>query len=167
MKVHNIYLAGPDVFLPNAVEAGEMMKKQCHSYGFRAHFPLDNVIDEKHPRLLAEKIRLANVNLIEQCDVLIANLSPFRGPEPDSGTVWELGYAMGLGKQVVAYSSNLDTLKDRTQNMLDLNENTCDRDGMLIEDFGMTHNLMFAHCVVGKTLDDALRHLSETDKKER
>ena len=80
-------------------------------------------------------------------------------PEPDSGTVWEVGYAMGLGKTVVGYSSNMQTLKEKTQTILGLGNAQRDREGLLIEDFGLTHNLMYAHCVVGETFEEALKHL--------
>ena len=48
----------------------------------------------------------ANQAMIESCDIIIANLNPFRGPELDSGTVWKVGYALGLWKPVVGYMNN-------------------------------------------------------------
>ena len=37
-----IYLAGPDVFLPNAKEIGGIKKEMCREFGFEGLFPLDN-----------------------------------------------------------------------------------------------------------------------------
>ena len=37
-----IYLAGPDVFLSNAIEVGNRKKKLCSQAGFTGLFPLDN-----------------------------------------------------------------------------------------------------------------------------
>ena len=37
---------------------------------------------------------------------MLANLEPFRGSEPDSGTAFEVGYALALGKPVYAYLSD-------------------------------------------------------------
>jgi nucleoside 2-deoxyribosyltransferase len=41
----NVYLAGPDVFLPDAVEIGRIKADLCGRYGFKGLFPLDNQID--------------------------------------------------------------------------------------------------------------------------
>lgn len=156
----SIYLAGPDVFLPNALEYGEYLKKLCSQYGFEGCFPLDNVIEGSSPHDIAMKIQRANQAMIEKCDMVIANLSPFRGPEPDSGTVWEVGYAQGLGKKVLAYSSNRDSIKKRTQTMLALGDASHDREGLVIEDFGLSHNLMFASLVIADSFEECLKHLS-------
>lgn len=97
--------------------------------------------------------------MIHECDIVIANLSPFRGPEPDSGTVWEVGFAQGLGKKVLAYSTDMRTLKEKTQAILNLGDASRDTSGMAIEDFGLTHNLMFAHCVVASNFEACLKLL--------
>lgn len=152
-----IYLAGPDVFLPNAIEQGESLKKLCSAYGFKGCYPMDNVITGASPQEIAKRICEANKKMIESCDFVIANLSPFRGPEPDSGTVWEIGYAQGLEKQVLAYSTDRRSLKERTQVMLGLGEKESDHAGMLIEDFGLSHNLMFAHLVVAGSFEECLK----------
>ena len=40
-----IYLAGPDVFLPDAVEIGRRKAELCARYGVIGLFPLDNAVD--------------------------------------------------------------------------------------------------------------------------
>ena len=35
---------------------------------------------------------------MDAADAIIANLTPFRGPSADAGTVYELGYMAGRGK---------------------------------------------------------------------
>lgn len=157
--MQKIYLAGPEVFLPNALEIGASHKLLCQKYGYEGLFPLDNTISGNNPADVATAIRLANQAMIYECDIVIANLSPFRGPEPDSGTVWEVGFAQGLGKRVLAYSTDLRTLKEKTQAILHLGDAHCDTSGMVIEDFGLTHNLMFAHCVVTSNFEACLRLL--------
>jgi len=154
-----IYLAGPDVFLPNAKEHGKYLKKMCKSYGFEGFFPLDNIITGQNALEIATKIRDANKAMIVNCDVVIANLSPFRGPEPDSGTVWEVGFAEGLGKKVLAYSTDMRSLKEKTQCILGLGDSGVDKMGMSIEDFGLTHNLMYAHLVVSDSFEGCVRYL--------
>ena len=51
-----IYLAGPDVFLPNAIEEGERLKALCQDYGYEGLFPMDNVISGQIPQEIALKI---------------------------------------------------------------------------------------------------------------
>jgi len=97
--------------------------------------------------------------LIQNCDIVIANVSPFRGPEPDSGTVWEIGYAQALNKKVLAYSSDMRTLKEKTQEILNLKNSDCDSNGMAIEDFGLTHNLMFSDIVLSDSFEGCLKIL--------
>ncbi len=162
-----IYLAGPDVFLPNAIEEGERLKALCKEYGYEGLFPMDNVISGETPKEIAQKIQEANKQMIHMCDIVIANLSPFRGPEPDSGTVWEVGYAQAFGKKVVGYSTDLRTLKEKTQALLDLGTSGVDRAGMVIEDFGMSHNLMFANCVVVDSFEGCLKYVSDLDNTHK
>ena len=162
-----IYLAGPDVFLPNAIEEGERLKALCKEYDYEGLFPMDNIISGQTPKEIAQKIQEANKQMIHTCDMVIANLSPFRGPEPDSGTVWEVGYAQALGKRVVGYCIDTRTLKEKTQAMLDLGTSDVDREGMVIEDFGMSHNLMFANCVVADSFEGCLKYVSEQDKTHK
>ena len=50
-----IYLAGPDVFLPNAKEHGEVLKDRCLEYGFKGLFPLDNEVSADSKEVLAKK----------------------------------------------------------------------------------------------------------------
>jgi len=40
-----IYLAGPDVFLPDAVEIGRRKAEICARHGLTGLYPLDNAID--------------------------------------------------------------------------------------------------------------------------
>ena len=160
-----IYIAGPDVFLPNAFEQARALKELCEQYGHTGLFPLDNEVSGNHPHQIAQRIKEANIALIKECDVVIANVSPFRGPEPDSGTVWEIGFAQGLGKKVLAYSSDMRMLKEKTQAILDLGNSAYDKDGMEIEDFFLTHNLMYADCVVGNSFESCLQKLNNFTNK--
>ncbi len=156
-----IYLAGPDVFLPDPVTHGDSLKQLCLNYGFTGLFPLDNTVVGCNKAELANNIKQANIALIKSCDIVIANLVPFRGPEPDSGTVWEVGFAQALGKQVIGYCADPRELKTKTQDMLGLGT-TCDRDklNMTIEDFGLSHNLMFADIIQGNSLEECLKYIS-------
>ena len=155
---YTIYLAGPDVFYPDALERGATLKAICETNGFIGLFPLDNEIFEDDPRQMAEAIKKANLALIARSDAVIANLEPFRGFEPDSGTVFEVGYAMALGKPVIGYTSDLRSMKERLCEHLSLEHDaTHDHNGLLIEEFGLSHNLMFGDAVLAQSAEEALR----------
>lgn len=71
-----IYLAGPDVFYPNAVARGEELKALCAQHGAIGLFPLDNEISgvEIGSHAMAAAIRTANMKLISEADAMLANV---------------------------------------------------------------------------------------------
>jgi len=156
-----IYLAGPDVFEIDAIKQGEQLKTLCLNYGFIGLFPLDNIITcDGTPYELAKAIREANIKLIEEADIVMANLNPFRGLEPDSGTVYEVGYAMALGKKVYAYAIDRRPMIKRIQEQQQLeNDATLCQEGKVIEDFGLSHNLMMLDLVIADTAEMLLQQL--------
>lgn len=158
-----VYIAGPDVFEPNAFEVGEQLKAIARSHGFEPLFPFDNEVDLANSPNPSLDIFIGNRDLIDAADLVIANLSPFRGIEPDSGTVWEVGYAIGRGKPVIGYLASAETMQQRILRMEGRPEETTaltDRQGKTIEPFGHMLNLMLVHSadlVVG-SFDDACRY---------
>ena len=101
----NIYLAGPDVFLPDAVEVGRRKADICARYAVTGRYPLDNTI-ERGAADASLQIFKANEAMMDACDAIIANLTPFRGPGADPGTVYELGYMAANGKFCLGYSND-------------------------------------------------------------
>src|SRR5690606_746036 len=103
--IRSLYLAGPDVFRPDARERGAELKALCARHGFEGLFPLDQDVPAHvtDPVDQAKWIYHANIGLIERADAVLANLDFFRGPEPDSGTCFEVGYAVARGKPVFGY----------------------------------------------------------------
>jgi nucleoside 2-deoxyribosyltransferase len=130
-----IYLAGPDVFLPNAIEVGRRKKEICREFGFEGLFPLDNEFPGEPS---GAKIYRANLKLIERAEIGLFNLSPFRGPSADAGTVFELGLMRGLNKRLFGYR-NCATFYD--QRVIP--------DDYAIEKFGLGDNLMI-DCALGQ-----------------
>lgn len=134
-----IYLAGPDVFRPDARDWAVAAKLLCRRHGCEALTPLD------HDEQVASRIFAANLVLIDRADIVIANLNPFRGCEPDSGTCFEIGYAHARGKQVFGYLDRKDTLRERVNQVEKADSTrTADNAGMAIEDFDLPLNLMLA-----------------------
>lgn len=158
-----IYLAGPDVFETDALQQGGALKALCRKYGFEGVFPLDNEISfECTPYETAKAIREANIELLASCDIVMANLNPFRGLEPDSGTVYEVGYAAALGKKVYGYAADRRPMIERVRDAQELADGaTLCRDGKIMEDFGQSHNLMMLDVVVAESAEACLDYIRQ------
>ena len=164
-----LYLAGPDVFLPDPLARAATLKAICARHGLTGVSPMDALADEQACCAeLPEALRIARRNEahIAGCDALVANLTPFRGPSADVGTVFEVGFMRALGRKVFGWSNSLSGgLAPRTRLVGGLHHAaTHDREGMLIEDFGLADNLMIEGAIlasggifVGADLADAAR----------
>ena len=72
-----IYLAGPQVFRPDAVRYGQQLKEACLASGFVGLFPLDNALpDGLSPPQQAQWIYQANLALLRSA--LLARLARHR-----------------------------------------------------------------------------------------
>jgi nucleoside 2-deoxyribosyltransferase len=144
-----VYLAGPDVFLSDAPEVGRQKTEVCRRHGLIGLYPLDNVID----RTAADaslRIFKANEAMMDQADAIIANLTPFRGPGADTGTVYELGYMAARGKFCLGYSNDPAVYADRVRHFTKVTDQAgrlVDADGLTVEDFGHNDNLMMIHAL--------------------
>jgi nucleoside 2-deoxyribosyltransferase len=140
-----VYLAGFEVFRPDAAAYGESLKALCHAFGFEGIYPLDAAApDTIDARDRARWIYRANIDAIGRADLVMANVTDFRGPgEPDSGTAFEIGFAVAAGKPVWAYTTDRGELRDRIPSSLTDNGRLCEK-GFLVEDFGLPKNLMIA-----------------------
>ncbi len=141
-----VYLAGPDVFLPDALDRAQKQRELCAAYGFEPLHPLDNDVDIKDKRAAMYKIYGGNIAQIKRCHVVVANCNLFRGGCMDDGTAYELGYAHALGKSTYGYIDRLMALKERVPLYYPCREHAqgrvIDKDGFLVEDFGGSINLM-------------------------
>src|SRR5713226_7897075 len=144
-----IYLAGPDVFLPDAVEIGRRKADICAYHGLSGLYPLDNVIDLSAADA-SLNIFKGNEAMMDAADAIIANLTPFRGPGADAGTVYELGYMAGRGKLCLGYSNDPSSYADRVRKFTDVSSRDgrlIDALGLTVEDFGLADNLMMIHAL--------------------
>ena len=148
------YLAGPEVFLPDARAVGRRKQEICARHGLTGLFPLDNDPPQRANAPLSRRIFEANTALMGEADAVIANLTPFRGPSADVGTVYELGFMLGLrsagqSKLCLGYSnialSYRDKVRDRFIVHPDAAGDLRDDDGLQVEDFGLADNLMIIH----------------------
>ncbi|CAN7307965.1 nucleoside 2-deoxyribosyltransferase [Rhizobium sp. LjRoot254] len=144
-----LYIAGPEVFLVNAREQMDRKAALVRQYGFEPLCPGDlDIPAQKTKKAFGLAISKVNEGMMNAADGVIANLTPFRGQWADVGTVFELGYMCALGKMVAAYTN---VASDHYQRTLDFYDNQITEDakgyrrgpdGLSLEDFEMTDNLM-------------------------
>ena len=144
-----IYLAGPDVFLPDAVETGRRKQEICARHGLIGLYPLDNAVDLSAGDASLRIFR-GNEAMMNGADAIIANLTPFRGASADAGTVYELGYMAGRGKLCLGYCNDPMLYADRVRKFTEVTSRgsrLVDTDGLTVEDFGLPDNLMMIHAL--------------------
>jgi nucleoside 2-deoxyribosyltransferase len=161
-----IYLAGPDVFRPDAREHFVRLAAACDALGLAALLPADGN-QQQSPDAPEKQIYEANMQRLRGAAGVVANLASFRGLEPDSGTVFEVGAAVALGIPVAAYGVPAGSYAERAQAAL-----ACGKDaggvlresatGIAIEDFGQQLNLMLACSIhIEATPEAALKKMAE------
>lgn len=169
--MEKIYIAGFDVFYKDAKERFDRMRTLCELAGYEALIPLDNDIPDCIG--ISNRIYKANIDMIEKADGIIANLNAFRGTEPDSGTVFEVGYGVAKGKKIVGYTSikdwkthiiNGQKQQVLTRGLFDTMFHQPPTDEFNVEDFGLCLNLMLAESIniVSGDFIDALKYYKYT-----
>ena len=166
-----IYLAGPDVFHRDSAAIFERLKALCDRLGLEGIEPTDGGLSSGltgSDDELAQRIYDGNIALIRGVDGVIANLANFRGLEPDSGTVFEVGFATALGKPVVGYGVPPGSYADRigaaiasaTDDAGILRETG---NGAMVEGLGQRLNLMLSRSTaIEATAEAALVRLGQT-----
>lgn len=164
-----IYLAGPDVFFRDSDARFARLQAACEALDMVGVPPSDGNMaadfsgsdDER-----AQRIYEGNVALIRSADGVLANLENFRGQEPDSGTVFEVGFAVALGKPVVGYGVAPGTYAERIAAAL-----PCTQDaggttreaatGAMVEGLGQRLNLMLTRSTgLASSAEEALAWLA-------
>lgn len=162
MKKPRVYLAGPDLFFPDAEERYSRLKAMCTAHGLDGVAPTDGQTFPIERTLeCARRIRHHDLATMHSCDAVLANITPFLGLEPDSGTSYEMGDADAHGMPVASYCTDgLDTARRAERLGRDLNLIPACVD---VEDFGLYANLMLcaAHPAF-ETPDQAVEHLAAT-----
>jgi nucleoside 2-deoxyribosyltransferase len=169
-----IYLAGPDVFLADALVLAERKKALCADYGFEGVFPLDKTLDLTGLSLRKKGLAIsqANERLMDGCDLVIAQMTPFRGPGMDGGTAYEMGYMRAQGKPVLGYSNVATIYGDRVRlfhaggvrsrpGQPDVEE---DSQGLEVEAFGMLENLMLHGAIVSSGGEMEVSDIGEVER---
>jgi nucleoside 2-deoxyribosyltransferase len=137
------YLAGPDVFLPNAVAHAARKVEICRRFGLRALPPLNQDVETAAKALdIWQAIYAKDIAMMERCDIIIANLTPFGGASADAGTLIEVGWFLGKGKPIFGYSNTSESFEQRMRRQL--GEGYAD---LGIEGFHLPDNLMIVGAV--------------------
>jgi len=143
-----IYLAGPEVFLPDAFAIGQRKQDICRRLGMIGLYPLDTAVDLTAPDASLQIFKRLE-EMMDAADAIIANLTPFRGPGADPGTVYELGYMAGRSKRCFGYCNDPADYAERVARQTTVTKGSdnrlIDRDGLTVEDFGLPDNLMMIH----------------------
>jgi nucleoside 2-deoxyribosyltransferase len=143
------YLAGPDVFLPDAREHARRKVEICARHGILGRPPLNEdagslgaLPDDEAWRTIFRK----DLAMMEECDVVIANLTPFRGASADAGTLVEVGWFLGRGKPVFGYSNAAAPFSERSRRQVEAVPDPLP--GLAVEGFGLPDNLMIPGAVL-------------------
>ena len=140
-RFSKIYLAGPDVFLPNAGAFAAAKRALCAEFGLHGITPFNPALDMSLPATqLWRKIYQDDLTMMRESDAIIANLTPFRGASADAGTLVELGWFLGQGKPVFAYSNSAAPFVERCH--MQATAAGEPMPGLTVEDFGLADNLM-------------------------
>ncbi len=138
------YLAGPDVFLPDAVAHAGRKIEICRRHGLLGLAPLnEDVAPADNGARTWQWIFDKDIAMMEQCDLIIANLTPFGGASADAGTLIEVGWFLGRGKPIFGYSNTARSFEDRMRSQL---HGAAD---LAIEGFYLPDNLMIVGAVEG------------------
>jgi nucleoside 2-deoxyribosyltransferase len=123
------YLAGPDVFLMRAREHADAKIAICAKFGIEGCAPLLG----------------GDIEMMRECDLIIANLTPFRGSSADAGTLVELGWFLGQAKPVFGYSNSAELFDARSYAYLAMIADPVPH--LAVEGFGLPDNLMVSGAV--------------------
>ena len=170
----NVYLAGPDVFFRESEQHFRALEIACNRWNLKGVRPSDGGVSElikagASKAQQAERIYRNNVALIHRSDVVLANLMPFRGSvEPDSGTVFEVGMAVALGKPVACLVPDAHlSFEEKVAQSFGVGERSSQglvydaTFDMQMEEFGQPLNLMLARsCRVFAGVEEALAYLA-------
>lgn len=149
-RIQRVFLSGPDLFMPDGPELLAAKRELCAAAGFEGVHAAEDVGAGQPGELRARSVYADVLQRLRSCEALIANLTPWRGPHPDPGTVFEAGFASGLGLPVFAYLNVGDPdeadHRDRVAAVVGAVQDTegawRDPDGGLIEDLGLPENTM-------------------------
>ena len=164
-----LYLAGPEVFLPDAMNIGKVKRELCRRHGFIGLFPLDNENNTAEGENLPKSIFDGNIAMLDDADAILANLTPYRGVSADAGTIFEVGYGYARGKKVFGYSNSRTPFIERVRRFVggEIKKGPDGRlyaaDDLAVEDFDRFDNLMIAEALLASGANVVLHEAAPAD----
>jgi nucleoside 2-deoxyribosyltransferase len=137
-KTEVIYIAGPECFFENGNEILSYMRILSESYGHIVSLPNDDPLKMDHQdlRLNAHEIFQNLKQKMNETTLLICDLDPFRGAEPDSGSIYEIGMAYARNLKIFGYTKDKRTLVWKDQKLTG-------NDAVVLDENGKRHPYYF------------------------
>ena len=163
VKDEAIYIAGPECFYKYGYDLLAAMRKRAEALGFGVTLPNDHPLDMENPdhQKRADSIFEDLKTIMLETTVIVSDLEAYRGCEPDSGTIYEIGMAYAKGARSYAYT------RDK-RSMAVKNQQSYLKDGKIYDERNNVmpySNLPFAPSIIGSTkivegdFDDCLHML--------
>lgn len=164
-----LYIAGPECFYTGGFVTLNALRRRAESLGFGVALPNDHPLDMENPSLQkrADSIFEDLKAVMNESTAIIADLEAYRGSEPDSGTVYEIGMAYARGIRCYGYTRDKRPLAWKDQRYVMELKKVYDEHGKPAP----YKELPFSPCVVGAVkiiegdFDDCLKMLM-TDLEE-
>ena len=170
MERKKVYLSGPDRLKKDGKVRFEEKKKLCESCGFELlEYPEDVFLVKdsfENSRKVAEK----RLELIRECDLLIADTRDFRAyVEPFGETALEMGMGFACGKPMYCYMPDARLCDARYAGEKKYNEEAKrweDENGIGFEPGPLNLMLEYSAKIVEGDLEDALKAAREDLERE-
>ena len=151
-----VYLADFEMFLPTCEETVKYWKETCDRYGLIGLFPGDG--DPVEPgEDYFKRVFEHDYGNMKRCDMCIAQLDDWRGHEPDSGTLWELGWFVASGLPSYGFYHGPDRMVDRTIEKTLEDGVYYDLEGYAIEDKEFAFDNILSLVKIGKDFEEACK----------
>ena len=158
-----IYIAGPECFYTYGYDALGAMKARANALGFGVTLPNTHPLDLENPdkQKRADSIFDDLDKVMKETTVIIADLEAYRGAEPDSGTIYELGMAYAKGARCYGYTRDKRSLATKNQKAYLKDQKVYDERGNVMP----YAELPFSPTIIGSTkivegdFDDCLKML--------
>ena len=149
LKNEAIYIAGPECFYTYGYDQLAAMKAKAESLGFSVTLPNNDPLDMENEDLQkrADSIFANLKKVMLDTTAIVADLEAYRGAEPDSGTIYEIGMAYAKGARCYGYTR--DKRSFATKNI-----RAGLKDGKALDELGNCekyNKLPFSPCIIGST----------------
>lgn len=151
-----VYLADFEMFLPSCPETVKYWKSVCDKYGMIGLFPGEGDPVEPGDNYW-QRVFDHDYNWMKYSDMCIAQLDDWRGHEPDSGTLFELGYFVALGMPSYGFYTGKKPMLARDIEKHQEDGAYYDENGYVIEDKEFAFDNILSLVKIGDTFEEACR----------